>query len=113
MPNVKQQKDLVFFLLEGGWQVEEKDDVFVITYPLELVEGAPPFSLQIVVASTEDELRFVADLCRKDQIRADEPEWMPPPDDRLQDGDVLLVTGRRRPASTEELEEAILREIAE
>jgi len=72
MPTVKQKKDLVFFLLEGGYQVEEKEeDVFVITCPLELVEDAPPFSLQIVVAGTDEELRFVADLCRKDQIKPD------------------------------------------
>jgi len=72
MPLVKQKKDLVFFLLEGGYQVEEKgDDVFVVTCPLDLVEGAPPFALQIVVAGTDEELRFVADLCRKDQIKPD------------------------------------------
>ena len=72
MPTVKQKKDLVFFLLEGGYQVEEKDDdVFVVTCPLELVDGAPPFAMQIVIAGTDEELRFVADLCRKDQIKPD------------------------------------------
>lgn len=45
--------------------------MFVLTAPLELVDGAPAYSLKIVVASTDDELRFVADLCRKDQIKPD------------------------------------------
>lgn len=69
---VKDTEDLLLFLSEKGYQVEERGpDVFVIEDDLGVKDGlgqGNELTLTIVAAATDEELRFAVDLCRKDQI---------------------------------------------
>ena len=69
---VKEAQDLLLFLAEKGYQVEEQGaDVFVIEDDLGLKDGlgqGNELTLTIVAATTDEEIRFAVDLCRKDQI---------------------------------------------
>jgi len=74
---VKDRADLFLFLSEKGYEVEERDDdVFVIQDDLGLkdgIAGKEELTLTVVAAATDEELKFVVDLCRKDQI--DQSRW--------------------------------------
>ena len=69
---VKDREDLFLFLTEKGYEVEEREEgVFIIKDNLGLkngIVGEEELTLKIVAAVTDEEIKFVVDLCRKDQI---------------------------------------------
>jgi len=107
--------------------VQEMSDPFVARALDNLVrntEGCMPYTIAVnrlagtPVVDVESALIALRKRAEADggfkllaHVRAGQPEWLPQPGDCLQEGDVLLVTGRNRPKSVDDFEEAVLGEL--
>ena len=108
--------------------VQEMSDPFVARALDNLVrntEGCMPYSITVnkLAGTAVVEVESALIALRKKKVgtrggfkllvhvRAGEPEWLSEPGDCLQEGDVLLITGRNRPASVDDFEEAVLGEL--
>lgn len=74
--------------------------------------GTPVVDVEAALVSLRKKIDEPVGFKLLAHVREGEPEWLPQSGENLQEGDVLLVTGRSRPESIDQFEDCILQELS-